>query len=92
MRQIPNEGEARRGVKTLFRNRDIWRARHNHRPVVRRNMAETIRWADGSGGAAPAEFVQSREPGMDCDGRYDLAALHHYSVRSLDSYLAKHAR
>ncbi|MGB0412213.1 MAG: glycosyltransferase family 2 protein [Pikeienuella sp.] len=89
MRQDPKEGEARRGVKTLFRNEDIWRGRHNHRPVVRKNRLNTIRWADGSGAPAPEDFVKGKEPGMDCDGRYNLAALHHYSVRSLDSFLAK---
>lgn len=84
--------ELRRGVKTLFRNRDIWRSRKNHRPVVRWRDRGAITWTDGSGQPVPNTFRNGKEPGFDCAGRYDLAVLYHYSVRSMESYLAKLSR
>lgn len=89
MRRQALPGEERRGVKTLFRNRDLWRGRRNHRPIARPNLTADIRWADGSGAMLPAEFVSGKEPGLDCNGRYGLATLHHYSVRSVESMLSK---
>ncbi|MGB0505310.1 MAG: glycosyltransferase family 2 protein [Pikeienuella sp.] len=89
MRRHALQGEERRGVKTLFRNKNLWRGRKNHRPIVKRNQIGQVRWTDGSGKPAPEEFVNGKEPGLDCNGRYGLAALHHYSVRSMESLLAK---
>ncbi len=90
MRQEPEgDQELRRGVKTLVRNSDVWRNRKNHRPVVRWSERNKISWTDGSGQPVPEEFKNGKEPGLDCTGRYDLAVLYHYSVRSMESYLAK---
>lgn len=88
----PAPDKQRRGVKTLFKNKDIWRGRHNHRPVLRRSDWGTARWADGSGAPVPQDFRQGREPGLDSIGRFDLAVLNHYSIRSMESYLCKLAR
>ncbi|WP_166418606.1 glycosyltransferase family 2 protein [Cochlodiniinecator piscidefendens] len=93
MRQETPEGtSSRRGVKTLFRNSDVWRNRKNHRPIIRPTRRDEVTWVDGSGQPVPDVFRDGREPGMECSGRYDLAVLYHYSMRSMESFLTKLSR
>lgn len=84
----PPARRARRGVKTLFRP-GAGLALKNHRPRVEGAAPD---WRDGSGAPVPAEFAAGDENGMDCRGRYGLAALNHYALRSPEAFLIKHDR
>jgi len=87
----PGKWRARRGVKSLTRN-DPRLLIRNHRPRVSPKHAASMRWLDGSGRDVPMEVRTSLQKGSDCRGTYDLVALHHYPLRSLESFLVKVAR
>lgn len=83
---------AGRSFKTLFRP-DRFAKPGIHRPK-RRAAGPLPRWVDGSGQPLPDPFVatdgQIALPGLDV-GR-DIVELHHYSLRSLESFVVKAAR
>lgn len=87
----PGKWRARRGVKSLTRN-DPRLLIRNHRPRVQPKHADSIRWLDGSGRDIPIELRTGLQKGCDCRGTYEFVALHHYPLRSLESFLVKVAR
>ena len=88
----PGHRRARRGVKTLWR-RATGLTLKNHRPFENAQRSyRGLRWVDGSGNPAPAEFVEGTENGMDCRDRYDLVRLNHYALRSMEGFLIKRDR
>ena len=87
----PGKWRARRGVKSLSRN-DPRLLIRNHRPRVPPKHAASVRWLDGSGRDMPNDLRQGLQKGIDCRGTYDLVALHHYPLRSLESFMVKVAR
>jgi hypothetical protein len=64
----------------------------NHRPDLRPELADYAIWLDGSGRPLPDLLDAGGENGCDCRGRYDLVALNHYALRSIDSLLVKRRR
>ncbi|MGB0498347.1 MAG: glycosyltransferase family 2 protein [Rubricella sp.] len=79
-----------RGMKTLFRRTEKFTRMGVHRPRYREDV-ETVNWVDGGGQPMPSEYLHqgwSAHSGF----RHDLARLHHYSVRSIDSFLVKRDR
>jgi FkbM family methyltransferase len=88
----PGNVKARRGVKSILR-RDCGLVLKNHRPYpnAEHGFDGTI-WKDGSGNRPPENFIHDLENGMDCRGRFDLAYLNHYPLRSMESFLLKRDR
>jgi len=88
----PGQRKARRGVKSVQR-RASGLTLKNHRPHSndRVSFDEAI-WVDGSGKTPPVEFVHDYENGLDCRGRFDVAWLNQYPLRSMDSFLLKRDR
>lgn len=86
----PDQGRAERGVKSLVRPRRDLQFR-NHRPMRTRTGAPLV-WLDGSGAAMPASFTGSLDNSIDCRGRYRLARINHYPLKSWDDYLVKRER
>ena len=88
MAKTPGPAKGRRGVKTLFRNRGVRRI-GAHRPVL---AQRSPLWLDGSGDPLGEDFVTGTMNGVDCRGRYELATIHHYPLKSGEDYLAKAER
>lgn len=88
----PGDRRARRGVKSVLR-RASGLTLKNHRPHPNDDVSfDDIVWVDGSGKRAPEDFIHDLENGMDCRGRFDVAWLNHYPLRSMDSFLLKRDR
>ncbi len=85
----PANGRAT-GFKTLFRNNGTFNRFNPHRPkVVPEDKAGAVRWSDCGGNLHPMDKVGWRAwPGFS----HRFARLHHYSVRSLESFLVKRDR
>ncbi|MHA7852469.1 glycosyltransferase family 2 protein [Roseovarius sp.] len=85
----PANGRAT-GFKTLFRNNGLFRKYNPHRPkAVPDGLEDDVRWSDCGGNLRPMQQVSWRAwPGFS----HRYARLHHYSVRSLDSFLVKRDR
>ena len=76
------------GLKTLFRNNDAFGGYRPHRPHWLTERRE-VRWSDPSGNKRPTEKIGWRAwPGFD----HSQARMHHYAVRSLESFLVKRDR
>lgn len=78
------------GLKTLVRNNEKFVRLRIHRPLVAED-AEDLRWVDGGGQQMPAVYRTSRwsaHRGFS----HQYARLHHYAVRSIDSFLVKRDR
>lgn len=78
------------GFKTLFRNNGTFNRFNPHRPkVIPEDAASNVRWSDCGGNLRPMKQVGWRA----WDGfSHEHARLHHYSVRSLESFLVKRDR
>ncbi len=81
-------------VKTLFRKDFPLQYIGAHRPFAKRGTdAATIAWTDGSGRPVPLDFAAAsrkrRLRAFPAAGARAHATLHHYALRSLDSYLVK---
>ncbi len=87
----PGKWRSRRGFKSITRN-DPRLVIRNHRPIAREKVAGQLRWLDGSGRDFPTELRHIHQKGGDARGTFDLAMIHHYALRSLESFLVKHAR
>ena len=85
-------GRLRRGVKSIMKVQDRIRDYSNHRPAVHPETVEGLRWLDGSGNPVTREFMLEGDRGFDVRGRYDLARINHYTLRSGESMLAKFER
>ena len=83
----PPPRQARRGVKSIVRLSPRVGRIKNHRPEML-PFAGHVDWIDGSG-RPTAHFRDESQNGHDVRGTYDLVALDHYPLRSLDSYLVK---
>ncbi len=87
----PGKWRSRRGFKSITRV-DPRLVIRNHRPLARERVAGDLRWLDGSGKDFPLEFRHVHQKGTDARGMFDLVTLNHYTLRSLESFLVKHAR
>lgn len=78
------------GLKTLFRPSDAIAKFGVHRPKFA-GRPDGFVWTDGGGQPMPDKYFEagwSAWPGF----RHDHARLHHYAVRSVDSFLVKRDR
>ena len=87
----PGKWRSRRGFKSITRN-DPRLAIRNHRPIARQHAAGDLRWLDGSGNEFPLKLRHVHQKGSDARGMFDLITINHYTLRSLESFLVKHAR
>lgn len=86
----PGRWKARRGVKTILNGLTAFERPANHRPIIRPGTQDQLIWKDGSGRPMDAEFVGDQDhKSHDSRGTYDLVALNHHALRSVDSYLIK---
>lgn len=64
-----------------------------HRPFSPPKATDSIRWTDGAGRPVPKDFIEAankrRIRKFPARGARAHATLHHYALRSLDSYLVK---
>ncbi|MDE0589183.1 glycosyltransferase family 2 protein [Halocynthiibacter sp. C4] len=78
------------GIKTLVRKSDRFRRLKVHRPVFNTDKGD-IAWVDGGGNPMPDTYL---EQGWRAHTKFshDFVRLHHYAVRSVDSFLVKRDR
>lgn len=84
----PGKWRARKGIKTIARNHPHINIR-NHRPLIAPEHVEEITWVDGAGAPFPDDAKSEHVKGLDCRGRYTFGAVHHYALRSFESFLVK---
>lgn len=84
----PGSRKAKVGVKSIVRLSDRVAQVRNHRPDLRADLSDPV-WLDGSGQRMPELLEQADQNGADCRGRYALASLEHFALRSLESFLVK---
>ena len=88
----PTDGNARRGVKSIMRiGRDV-AAYSNHRPQLKPDSIDGIHWVDGAGQPVQEKFITQGKRGLDVQGRYAMARVNHYTLRSGESMLVKFER
>ncbi len=87
----PGKWRSRRGFKSITRV-DPRLVIRNHRPIAKPDVAPGLRWLDGSGNRFPDELRSIHQKGTDARGMFDLVTVNHYTLRSLESFLVKHAR
>ena len=78
------------GLKTLVRNNDKFNRLRIHRPAFHLDRGD-IKWVDGGGQPLPDSYLDGgwRAPvGVS----HEFARLHHYAVRSAESFLVKRDR
>ena len=91
-------GESAIEVKSLIRSDFPVKYYGAHRPFFKDKLPKGKRpsWTDGSGRAVPHRFLVAANPRrirkFPAHGARKLATLHHYALRSLDSYLVKNDR
>ncbi|MFD0859266.1 glycosyltransferase family 2 protein [Roseovarius aquimarinus] len=78
------------GMKTLVRNNDRFAKLRVHRPLYHLDRGD-IAWVDGAGKPMPDLYL---DHGWKASGGFghDYVRLHHYAVRSVDSFLVKRDR
>jgi len=78
------------GLKTLFRNNGSFGRFGPHRPKdTPDDRLKDLKWSDGGGRLFPADKVGWRAwPGFD----HSFGRIHHYSVRSVESFMVKRDR
>lgn len=79
-----------RGMKTLVRNTDRFDKLRIHRPAFHLDRGD-VAWVDGGGRPMP-DFYLTQGWNAHTGFSHDLARLHHYAVRSVDSFLVKRDR
>lgn len=84
----PGRWKARNGVKSITRLSDRIAQVRNHRPDLAPGLADPV-WLDGAGQPVTDLAEDPELNGLDCRGRYALASLDHFPLRSVDSYLVK---
>ena len=79
-----------RGMKTLVRRTERLQALRVHRPRFHLDRGD-VAWVDGAGRPMPRDYLVQ---GWSAKGAFghDLVRLHHYAVRSVDSFLVKRDR
>lgn len=78
------------GLKTLIRNNEKFVRLRIHRPMVAVD-AQNLRWVDAGGQPMPEVYRKSRWSAYR-GFSHQYARLHHYAVRSIDSFLVKRDR
>ncbi|MFX0546107.1 glycosyltransferase family 2 protein [Roseovarius sp. S1116L3] len=78
------------GMKTLTRQNERFAKLRVHRPMFHLDRGD-IAWVDGGGKPMPEDYLVS---GWKAYGGFshDYVRLHHYAVRSVDSFLVKRDR
>ncbi len=89
---VPGPGSPRRGVKSITRVSKDVQAYSNHRPRLRPEVTEGLDWVDGAGQPVPRDFITENRRGLDPAGRYVLARVNHFTLRSGESMLVKFQR
>lgn len=87
----PGKWRSRRGFKSITRV-DPRLVIRNHRPIAKAEVAGDLTWLDGSGNPFPNDLRHVHHKGADARGMFDLVTVNHYTLRSLESFLVKHAR
>ncbi len=78
------------GMKTMMRNNEKFVRMKIHRPLLAEG-AKDLRWVDAGGQEMPTAYHKAKwsaHRGFS----HEFARLHHYSVRSIDSFLVKRDR
>jgi len=78
------------GMKTLVRNNDRFEKLRIHRPAFHLDRGD-VAWVDGGGKPMPDLYLDQGWKAYD-GFAHDYARLHHYAVRSVDSFLVKRDR
>ncbi|EBA03227.1 hypothetical protein RB2150_01189 [Rhodobacteraceae bacterium HTCC2150] len=78
------------GMKTLVRQNAKFDRLRVHRPWFNKTMTD-IHWVDGGGKPMPATYLEGGWKASE-GFTHDYARLHHYAVRSVDSFLVKRDR
>lgn len=78
------------GMKTLVRNNDHFRKLRIHRPAFHLDRGD-IAWVDGGGQLMPDAYLEKGWKAFE-GFSHTYARLHHYAVRSVDSFLVKRDR
>jgi pimeloyl-ACP methyl ester carboxylesterase len=78
------------GMKTLVRNNERFERLRIHRPVFHLDRGD-VAWVDGGGQPMPDLYLGQGWKAYD-GFRHDHVRLHHYAVRSVDSFLVKRDR
>ena len=89
--ETPGKSRAWHGVKTITRLSPRVKQIRNHRPHFL-DEAKPVLWLDGSGRYRTSLQEDPSANGHDVRGTYDLVALEHYPLRSLNSYFMKMVR
>ena len=79
-----------KGLKTLVRRSERLQALRVHRPRFHLDRGD-IAWVDGGGNPMPSDFLVGRWSAHQ-GFAHDFVRLHHYAVRSVDSFLVKRDR
>ncbi|MCZ4353353.1 glycosyltransferase family 2 protein [Roseovarius aestuarii] len=78
------------GMKTLVRNNERFERLRIHRPAFHLDQGD-VAWVDGGGQPMPDLYLSQGWKAYD-GFRHDYVRLHHYAVRSVDSFLVKRDR
>ena len=78
------------GMKTMMRNNEKFVRLRIHRPLIAED-AKDLRWVDAGGQPMP-EAYRDAKWSAHRDFSHQFARLHHYAVRSVDSFLVKRDR
>ncbi|PVA10530.1 glycosyltransferase family 2 protein [Pelagivirga sediminicola] len=78
------------GMKTLARNNDRFAHLRVHRPLFHLDRGD-VAWVDGGGKPMPEAYLDQGWKAYR-GFSHDYARLHHYAVRSVDSFLVKRDR
>ncbi len=78
------------GMKTLVRNNDRLIKLRIHRPAFHLDRGD-VAWVDAGGNPMPDLYLQQGWKAFE-GFSHDYARLHHYAVRSVDSFLVKRDR
>jgi len=82
-------GAGRRFVKSLFRNKDVYRRIGLHNPHIRDEHVDQLNWAlPGAVQTSTTPFGNHVSPPFG----HDFAQINHYAVRSAQGYLLKKFR
>ncbi|QYX56863.1 glycosyltransferase family 2 protein [Roseovarius sp. SCSIO 43702] len=78
------------GMKTLARNTERFERLKIHRPAYHVDRGD-VAWVDGGGQPMPSAYLDGGWKAWD-GFTHDLVRMHHYAVRSVDSFLVKRDR
>lgn len=78
------------GMKTLMKNNEKFVRLRIHRPLIEKE-AEDVAWVDAGGQPMPDAYRDAKWSAHK-EFSHEFARLHHYAVRSVDSFLVKRDR